>query len=248
MRKYTRLDKEKLELLYNQNKSYKEIAEILGYSRKSVNGYFYKVKGKMLDSRKFRRNNISLTDEQKEILFGTLMGDGNIQKQKIESYTGRYNHSIKQLSYLTHLQEKLSNLTSKVKYFQTKSKTKIYEGCYFSLKSGIQLRSFYNSFYSTGHKEVPKDLSLLTPRAMAYWFMDDGFASGRCTISIATCGFSYESLVHLKNFLYETYKIEVNINSEKKLYFKAASSRTFYNLVKDYIIPEMMYKFKYIKK
>lgn len=241
----TILDKNLLEDLYSKGISYKEIAEITGYSKNTVNGYFWRTKGKMEDSCKFKRNQIEITQEQREILFGTLMGDGNIQKQCNHSYLGRINHSITQKTYCEYLANKLSNLTSIVKdYFNHAKNGKVYHHCYFSLKNNYNLKEFYDYFYKNGKKDVPEDLSLLTPKAMAFWFMDDGYSSSNCTIGIATCSFSLEGLLRLKEYLFLTYGITVKITKEFKLYFPAESGRKFYLLVKDFIIPEMQYKFK----
>lgn len=245
-----KLDKLLLENLYSENKSYKEIAEITGYNINSVNGYFWKQKGKMIDDRLYRRNKIIISEEQKQILFGTLLGDGNIQKQHVNSYLGRYNHSLNQEIYCKYLKQKLDSLTSMVRYSQVENKknNKVYKTCYFCLKNNYNLKQFYELFYikENGKKDVPFDLTLLTPLAMAYWFMDDGTKSGGCSISIATCSFSIEGLLRLKMFLKQTYNIEITIQKDFKIYFKADSARIFYNLTKDYIIPEMMYKFDFI--
>lgn len=247
----TKLNKELLEKLYSENKSYKEIAEITGYNENSVNGYFWRTKGKMKEVGKFRRNTIDISQEQREILFGTLMGDGNIQKQKTHSYTGRYNHALNQEIYCKYVKKNLGLLAGNIKYSQRESEKfpgRIYYNCYFSLKNNYNLREFYEMFYigENNKRDVPYNLELLTPRAMAYMFMDDGTASSKCSISIALCSFSFEGLTRLKEFLYKTYSIEIIIKKDFKIYFKAESARKFYHLTKEYIIPEMMYKFKFI--
>ena len=241
----TILDKNLLEDLYSKGISYKEIAEITGYSKNTVNGYLWRTKGKMKDPWKFKRNQIEISQEQKEILFGTLMGDGYVQRQCNHSYLGRINHCIAQKNYCEYLSDKLENLTSPVKdYFNKAKNGKTYHHCYFSLKNNYRLKEFYDLFYKNGKKDIPEDLSLLTPKAMAFWFMDDGYSSSKCTIGIATCSFSFEGLLRLKKYLFSKYGITVNITKEFKLYFPAESGRKFYSLVKDYIIPEMQYKFK----
>lgn len=243
-----KLNYQLIEKLINEGKSYKEITEITGYKRDSVYGYCWKTFGKMQDRNKFRRQSIPISQEQKEILFGMMMGDGHIQKV-INSYQGRINHSIKQLEYCIYNKKLIDDLTYDVKFYSTTNKLypgKIYENCYFCFKPNESLKEIYNLFYYNKKKDVPLDLSLLTPRAMAIWFMDDGSANGRCTISIATCSFSIDGLLRLKNYLYEKYKLEVIINKEFKLYFKAESGRRFFHLIKDYMIDEMMYKFKYV--
>lgn len=240
-----KLDKELLETLYSQNISYKEIAQRTGYSENSVNVYFWRTKGRMVDISKFRRTAIPISQAQREILFGTLMGDGNIQKQKVAGYLGRYNHSASQLAYCRHIAELLGDLVSPVREYTKVTATKSYDGCYFTLLNNINLKEFHDMFYRP-KKDVPLNLELLTPRAMAFWFMDDGTASGRCSISIATCSFSLEGLLRLKDYLHTRYGLSVTINREFKLCFSAESGRKFYDLVKDYILPEMMYKFRFV--
>lgn len=243
----TKLDKDLLESLYKKGLSYKEIIEKTGYNKNSVNGYFYRTKGKMQDSRLYRRKSIPISQIQKEILFGTLMGDGNIQKQGIHHYLGRYNHSLKQLEYVTHMNKELQGLVSPVRFFEKDVNNKIYKFCYFSLIGNYNLREFYEMFYHNNKKkDVPFDLSLLTPRAMAYWFMDDGSRCSKCTISIATNSFSLEGLLRLQKFLKKKYNLNVTITKEFRLYFPAESGRKFYELTKDYIIDSMKYKFSFL--
>lgn len=142
----------------------------------------------------------------------------------------------------------LSTLTYPVKYTYKylASTNKIYRQCYFCFKPNTELISLYNMFYSKGKKDVPEDLSLLTPRALAWWFMDDGTASGRCSISIATCSFSLDGLLRLQNYLNTKYNISVTIQKDFKLYFHAESATKFYNLIKNFMHEDMMYKFKFI--
>lgn len=245
-----KLDIALLEDLYSQNLSYKEIIEKTGYLKNSVNGYFWRTKGRMKDDRIFRRNKIEISQIQKEILFGTLLGDGNIQRQKQHSYSGRYNHCLEQDVYCTHIKKQLGLLTTEIRYSERfcKKYNKTYYSSYFCLKNNYNLREFYDMFYIKENckKDVPLDLLLLTPRALAYLFMDDGSANGKCTISIALCSFSIEGLLRLKDFLYEKYEINITIRKDFKVYFPAESARKFYHLTKEYIIPEMMYKFKFI--
>lgn len=242
------LDYELLESLLESGKSYKQIVEITGYNKNSVYGFFHRTHGKLTDRNKSRRQVIEITKTEEEILFGTLMGDGNIQKMP-NSYFGRTNHCLAQEIYCLHVRENLERLTYPVKYRTVKVNKypdKVYQQCYFCLKPNENLKYLYDIFYGGKQKDVPEDLSLLTPRAMAYWFMDDGTASGKCSISIATCSFSLEGLLRLTNFLKITYDLDVTIQKDFKLYFSASSGQKFYNLVKEFIIEEMAYKFKYV--
>jgi len=192
--------------------------------------------------------NIEITQEQKEILFGTLLGDGNLRyNDSGKSVFGRMNHSASQEEYIKYKQSNLANLTSNVKSYKAKAGLKYYDSLYFTFKSNIQLNSLYHVFYDVnGKKHIPDDLSLLTPRAMAFWFMDDGTASNP-TIKIATCCFSMSDLLRLQTFLSEQYGIDTVITGERKLYFKAKTKKIFKTLVDPYIIESMRYKLKFIK-
>lgn len=242
-----KLNKQWIINLVESGKSYKEVVETTGYKRNSVYGLCRKIFGKMEDRNIHRRQSIPITQEQKEFIFGTLMGDGNLQKLG-KSIMGRTNHSITQENYCKHKQAKLKNLTYGTKYrtLHLNSNNKNYKQCYFCFKPNTELIPFYKMFYKDNKKDVPENLTLLTPKAMAWWFMDDGTASSRCSISIATCSFSLEGLLRLQQYLKDTYDILVTIQKDFKLYFNAESAVKFYNLVKKYITKDMMYKFKYI--
>lgn len=243
------LNHELMEQLFQQGKSYKEISKITGYNINSVSGWGLRSHGKLIDRNKSRRQSIPITDEQNEYLFGTLMGDGNLQlfNKNNNSVLGRTNHSIKQYTYCLYKQKVLSPLTYPVKLRTITLNGKEYNQCYFCFKPNTDLLNMYYLFYKNGKKDIPEDLSLLTPKAMAWWFMDDGTSSGKCSISIATCSFSLDGLLRLKKFLKDRYDIDVTIQKDFKIYFHADSAIKFYNLIKEYIIDDMLYKFKYIK-
>lgn len=246
----TKLNHEVIKELVKQGKSYKEIVEITGYNKNSVYGWCIRYFGKLEDKMASRRQNIQITQEQKEYIFGTLLGDGNLRYCGKHTIYGRINHSIIQEEYCQYKQKILKNLTYPVKYTSKYLKTtnKTYKQCYFCFKPNMELISIYNMFYKNGKKDIPEDLSLLTPKALAWWFMDDGTSSGNCSISIATCSFSLEGLLRLQKYLKEVYNISTTIQKDFKLYFHAKSAVEFYNLIKDYIIENMQYKFKYILK
>ena len=245
------LNHEWIKQLVQQGKSYKEVVQITGFNKNSVYGWCLKHFGKLKDFQGSRRQAIPITQEQKEYIFGTMLGDGNLRllgKHK-NTVFGRTNHSLKQLSYCAHKQEILYNLTYSVKQHEVYNKdyNKIYQKCYFCFKPNTELLPFYYNFYGNHNiKDIPQDLSLLTPKALAWWFMDDGYASSGCSISIATCSFSLEGLLRLKDFLKKTYDLNIEIQKDFKIYFHKESAIKFYNLTKDYIIKDMLYKFKFI--
>lgn len=241
MKKNKELDFKLLDSLYLQNISYADIARMTGYNQNSVKSYFYRTGRR----RKEGLQTIPLTQFQKEVLFGTLMGDGHLRQISTNSFNGRITHSLEQEFYLLHLHKIFNNMVSDISYSSIKNNDKIYYKCQFEFSCNTELIPFYQMFYKDDNKrDVPENLSLLTPLAMAYWFMDDGYASSGCSINIATCGFSNNGLDRLKSFLKKTYDLNITITKDKRFYFKAESGRKFYYLTKDYVLSEMQYKFR----
>jgi hypothetical protein len=88
---------------------------------------------------------------------------------------------------------------------------------------------------------------MLTPRSIAFWFMDDGSNSG----VIATNSFSKEECLLIIDWFREKYNIECTLQNDYNnghhqymVYVTAKSKPIFYNLVIDYFIPSMLYKLK----
>ena len=106
-----KLNHELITNLVKEGYFYKDIVEITGYKKDSVYGFCWKHFGKLKDRQACRRQSIPLTQEEKEFIFGTLMGDGNLTKCGNNSIYGRTNHSIKQETYCKYKQNKLKNIT-----------------------------------------------------------------------------------------------------------------------------------------
>ena len=93
---------------------------------------------------------------------------------------------------------------------------------------------------------------LLTPRAIAYWYMDDGtlLKSGLnfYTYVLNTQNFSYIEQIQFKKILFDKFKLFVSIHKDLdkyKLYIQAKSRSDFEKLIKPYILPSFFYKIKF---
>ena len=101
--------------------------------------------------------------------------------------------------------------------------------------------------YVDGIKTITKEwLNKLTPRSIAFWYMDDGSVDG----TLATNCFTESECKLVQKWFLEKYNIVTSLHHQKNkgglqylIYIKAESKQAFYNLIKDYIIPEMEYKF-----
>lgn len=232
--------------LIKEGKTYEEIASIVGVTRNSVGRFCRKHYGLLEDRGKSTRQSIPITQKQKEILFGSLLGDLCIRKHT-KTYRGVLVHSIKQLEYAQYMHKELNSIVGKFRFINVKVSNKIYDECQFTIRPNLELKFLYDSFYEDflGKKDVPFNLSLLSPLALAIWFMDDGFLidNGHSkSFGLSTCSFSLEGLLRLQKYLKKVYNIETIIRKNFYLIVRRCSALTFKTIIQPYIINSMKYK------
>lgn len=125
-----------------------------------------------------------LTDEQRSVLVGSLLGDGHLSAPSAKTARFVERHSAAQEPYLRWKAGVLGSLVSSIYTVQKKDTAtgKVYDGVEFSTYSLECLRPYYDLFYpAPEHKRAfPASLGeLLTPLALAVWFMDDGSCGPR---------------------------------------------------------------------
>lgn len=236
--------------LIDGGKTNKEIAVILNMSPTTVRKYTYKI-GKNTNSvrEKPLEKNIELTDIQLEVLYGSLLGDASIGMQWNEARVS-FNQGGDQEAYFDYKCSFFKSLLGKVSKTDRYDKrtNKLYHKYAVRLKCHKYFTRMYNELYPNGVKTVSKEwLDKITPRGLAFWYMDDGTNNG----VLATNSFSYEECLLIQTWFKERYNIDVTIQHQKNksgiqylIYIKSCSRSIFYKLVKPYIIPEMEYKFK----
>ncbi len=183
----------------------------------------------------------SLTQEQKSIIIGSVLGDGYLR-----IVSGRknafleINHSITEKSYVDWKYQKLKDLVkSPPKSRKGNGKRIAYR---FFTRQHPEITKIYQKFYRKKKKIIP-DLKL-NPLVMAVWFMDDGGKSYR-TYYLNTQRFDYQSQRRLIQILKDQHRIDSSLNRDKEYYrirVKQSSAERFKELVHNYIIPEMKYK------
>jgi len=181
---------------------------------------------------------------QNEVLFGSLLGDASIYKyKKDKNPNGKIEHCSKQLKYLQFKKELLKDLSGDIKNVKRIDKrfNKERESCHFLIKANSNLFKLYNDFYESGKKKIPDDLSLLTPLAIAIWFMDDGYKEGK-SIGIATQSFTKEDVLRLINYLLVNYDIEFLRRVEGRIYLRKNSFEKFKKIVLEHMCESMKYK------
>lgn len=203
---------------------------------------------------------IELTQIQREMIFGTLLGDGYCKKTKDDRTAEfSFNHSIKQKEYVEWKYKFLENFPGRMyeftrsPHYRTGKVYGTFTGKFDTNPSFDEFRDMFYDENSKKHIPIKYLDELYTPLAMAIHYMDDGsctVAKYGDTIKIATCCFEDSEIDALCNFMLRKYKIECYRAYGKNLQIRAKSVPTFMELIEPYIIPSMTYKLspKWVKK
>jgi len=107
------------------------------------------------------------------------------------------------------------------------------------------LNEFYLTFYEGKVKKVPKDLSLLTPLALAHWVMQDGSRGTSKGLYLCTDSFTHVDVQRLSQYLSNKYYIKCSIHKSGgnyRIYILAKSVDTVKNLILPFMHKTMSYK------
>ncbi|MCD6220352.1 hypothetical protein J7K43_08230 [Candidatus Calescamantes bacterium] len=193
---------------------------------------------------------ISLSREQKSILFGIILGDGYLQKTGKKNARLRLEHGGRQKEYLLWKVKKLGKLfQGKPKYLERVhpiSKRK-YSYWRHQSQSTPYLGKLRRIFYPDGKKRIPEDLEkYLTPMTLAVWYMDDGYYYSRDRCSYLYLGNVSEKEAEIVvQVLARKFNIEGQVKRKKKgyaIYFSPKETQKLKNVIKDYILAQFNYK------
>ncbi len=181
----------------------------------------------------------SLTEEQKEILIGVLLGDSAMRKKTHALL--EINHSYKQKEYVDWLYQKFQNIVDTPPKARKSNGNRI--AYRFTTKSLPQLTEYYDTFFEKRRKFVP-DSFAMKPLTLAVWYMDDG---SRCDedIYLNTQQFTQEEQEKLVLLLYKEYSIQASLNKDKqyrRIRIKKDSIQKFMNLISPFVVSSMRYK------
>jgi hypothetical protein len=141
------------------------------------------LKGRALIDYKKTLSKKGLTQEQKDIIIGTLLGDASMQATKrTQNSNIKFEQGMKQEAYIQHLYVIFSEWVGTPPLIRhiTGGGAADRQSIWFKTYAHPTFNFYKNIFYKRDslnkqYKTVPKCLHrLLTACSLAYWFMDDG--------------------------------------------------------------------------
>ncbi len=199
---------------------------------------------------KARKIKLKLNKTQREILVGLLLGDGHLETRNCgRTYRLKVEQSLRKSDYVLWLYENFENFVLK----KPKEKEKVRDGVktkniWFSTVSHGSLRFYAQQFYASGKKVVPKMIGkLLSPLALAVWFMDDGSVKSKNHKAkiINTQCFSKSEVMLLIKTLEEKFQISAKLRRQREgwqIYILSESVDRFRKIIGKYVIDSMRYK------
>ena len=170
------------------------------------------------------KESLSLSQEQKELIIGSLLGDGTMRLGKgAKNANFKVEHGLLQKDYVFWKYHKLKEFVftePKMSFRYEENGVKYPKSWWFRTIRHPELTKIYNLFYKgngylTGKKIIPDSLKkFLTPVALAVWIMDDGCFNKKA-IDISTYSFSFQEIQKLRSILKEIYGINVSFYKDR---------------------------------
>lgn len=240
---FRKMNYTEVEKLVREGKTDREIAELLGVKEISV--YFFRKRNNIQRDNLLINKAIEMTDRQRSIILGSLLGDASLRKTNINPIF-TCEHGIKQLEYCKWKAKELESLGAKFSTSKRKTIDKrtglYYESAICRLPANPVLLPIYNNLYKNGKKTITSEyLESFNELSLAVMFMDDGYRLGK-TVGIATNCFTVEECSIFNDMLVAKFGIVFNITKNGTLYLPTKQYPAFEELVLPYMHNTMMYK------
>lgn len=192
---------------------------------------------------------LTMTDRQKQILVGMLLGDAHLERQK-GALTARLKieHSSAQEAYVFWKYREWRD------WVRTPPKPRIRRnrlGTFstdigFTTLSHVEFERFRLAFYRDRRKVVPGDLRL-TSVSMAVWFMDDGSRkSSQCRgLYLNTQSFTEAEVSFLQEVMRRDVGVQTTVRKQRdglQIYVPAPSAPILAANITRELLPSMRYK------
>jgi len=199
-----------------------------------------------------------LTDYQKEVIFGSMLGDLTAERsQKTGNTRLRFYMSLKNIELINHLYSIFkSYVKTKPKVYHrglNKLTKDLHSDIGFSTLKYLIFNWVYEEFYvkfnNRNIKIVPKNsFDRLTAVSLAFWIMDDGsFNKAKGYLTLCTDSYSKEDVLYLISILENKFNLSCGLIEHKKdkayrIRINKSSLPHLVTLIRPHLIPSMLYK------
>ena len=249
------INQEEFEQLWLEGKSDKEIAEYFKVSELTIKTFRTKGEnaGKFNIIRNFSQEEHFLSEEQEQMILGSLLGDMNLSvpgvNRQVNSRLAIVQSEQQEELFMKKV-EILGEFMGSYRLYTPNPDNrtgKVYKSWRGNSKAHKVFTDMYHLLYPNKVKTLTKEYlnKINSPIALAYWFMDDG---SNCGVLATNC-FSEEEIGLLVEWMKNKWNIlcTININSNNYVLRISQKSRLdFERLIFPYIIPSMQYKLKFL--
>lgn len=232
--------------LHSKGLAITEIAKELDYNKTTVAKHLKKLglaPNYSLRKHSLINEQIKLSNEQLDIIYGSLLGDACISDGRLS-----FSQGGKQEEYFDYKCSFFPNLLGAINKTPRYDKrtNKYYNKFSVKFLKNKIYTNIYNILYINGKKTITREyLKLITPRALAFWWMDDG----SYTYVLATNSYTLDECILIKKWFKETYNIDTRIkecynnnNLQYLIIINKESRDILKNLVRPYMCESMYYK------
>lgn len=182
----------------------------------------------------------------RNMVAGMILGDSYISKPNGKDARLIVRHSTKQSDYVLH---KYGRLSGACKSPPRESANGGYGDRLLTFATSCLpwLNEFCDMAWKDGKRIIGDGLAdLLTPEALAYWYMDDGSLSGHACY-LSTYRYSREDQEKLRSWLLDRYSVRSREQLDKgrglySIRMRKADSWEFMRLISPHVIPSLRYK------
>lgn len=194
---------------------------------------------------------MTLTERCKEIVLGTILGDGCLERNG-SNVRLRIDHSVTQASFVEwkwHELQELSPLQTRLVERVDHRTGSTHRNLRFATKTLPALNHYYSLFYGEGRKKmIPETiLNLLnSPLSLAVWYMDDGGRRSDCRSGyLNTNAYEVRDVEILKQCLKVNFDVESTTHfaaGQPRIYIPSSQFAMFCDVIRPFVIREMKYK------
>lgn len=196
------------------------------------------------------KKTLKLNNTQREIIIGLMLGDGHLETMNNgRTYRLKVEQSLRKSDYVAWLFEKFNNFVLSKPKIKKKFRNGVAtKNIGFSTVSHGSFRFYAQQFYVSGKKVVPKMIGrLLSPLALAVWYMDDGSVKSKSHKAkiINTQCFSKAEVLLLMKTLKDKFQIRTKLRKQKEgyqIYIFSESVDKFRKIIGKYVIDSLRYK------